>query len=456
MIRTTLGAAAALAITGAPALAQPFQAERIASGLTRPVAAAAPPDGSGRLFVLEQRSGSTGRVRVIDSGGALLPTSALNITVATGNEQGLLGLAFHPDFASNQHFFVNYTRANGDTVVQRYTMSSPGADTADAGSAQTVLVVDQPASNHNGGWIAFGPDGYLYVGMGDGGSGNDPWGDFGNGQNLETLLGAMLRVDVDGDDFPGDATRNYAIPADNPFVDGLSTTADEIWAWGLRNPWRNDFDPATGDLYLADVGQNVREEVDFQPASSMGGENYGWRKWEGTRLNFSADPGPAMADAVFPVTEYNHSSPDFGCSITGGVVSRVCDLPDLYGEFLFADYCSDRVYALRDTVSGWVREEITSDITPDVGSLSSIVSFGRDADGRVLICTQGGSIYHLTSAKNGLADIDGNGSLNLDDVDALIAAYLASDAAADLDQNGAVSLDDLDLFIASFLAGGCP
>ncbi|MEZ6317774.1 MAG: PQQ-dependent sugar dehydrogenase [Phycisphaerales bacterium] len=450
----TLVIGAAAALTAATALAQPFQAERVLTGFIRPVAVVAPPDGSGRYFVVEQRIGSTGTLRVVHPGHILEPNPFATFTVATSSEQGLLGLAFHPDFANNRRLFVNYTRPDGDTVVQELRADPADPDIAEAGSAKTILIVDQPDSNHNCGWLTFGPDGYLYIGFGDGGSGNDPWGPIGNAQNLETLLGSMIRIDVDGDDFPADPDRNYAIPADNPFVDGDPLTADEIWAYGLRNPWRNDFDPMTGDLYIADVGQGQREEVDYQPASSTGGENYGWRKWEGTRLNFSGDPDPGPV--VFPVTEYNHSSPDFGCAITGGVVVRSCDLADLYGEFLYADYCSNRFYTVHNTVNGWITEEITSQITPDVGSLSNVSAFGRDADGNVYICTLGGSIYHLTSDRNGLADVDHSGVLNLDDVNTFAAAFVSGAPAADINQDGAFNLDDVNLFAAAFVAGGCP
>ena len=444
--------ALALGMAAAPALAQLFTATRVLSGLSRPVVVAAPPDGTDRLFVVEQRSGSTGRIRVVDASGTLLPTPFATVTVSTASEQGLLGLAFHPDYATNGRLYINYTRTGGDSVIAELTADATDANIAAAGSLSTVLIVDQPASNHNGGWMQFGPDGYLYYTLGDGGSGDDPWGMFGNGQNLGAQLGKILRIDVDGDDFPADPDHNYAIPADNPFV-GDPGVAEEIWAWGLRNPWRNDFDPQTGDLYIADVGQDAREEVNFQPASSNGGENYGWRVWEGTVLNFAGDPDPGPV--VFPVTQYVHGSPDFGCSITGGVVARTCTLADLWGEFLFADFCSNRIYALRNTVGGWVRENITADITPDVGSLSNITSFGRDAQGRVYVCTLGGSVYRLGSARAGLGDINADGILNLDDLDAFIAAFQSQDPVADLDQNGIWSLDDLDLFISAF-AAGCP
>ncbi|MEQ8768959.1 MAG: PQQ-dependent sugar dehydrogenase [Phycisphaerales bacterium] len=459
MISRAAGAAAVLSM---PALAgaQPFHAELVASGLSRPVAVVAAPGVTDRAFIVEQRSSSTGRVRVLDlNTDTLLPTPALSVSgVSTASEQGLLGLAFDPDYATNGYVYVNYTTNSGgnQTRVVRYTRSAANPDVFDPATATRIMTVAQPDSNHNGGWIDFGPDGYLYVAMGDGGSGNDPWGAFGNGQNQATKLGTMLRIDPDGDDFPADPNNNYAIPSNNPFV-GQPGADEAIWAWGLRNPWRNDFDPQTGDLFIADVGQFFREEVNFQPASSVGGENYGWRKWEGTRLNFAGDPGPDAADAVFPVTEYTHSAPDNGCSITGGVVVRSQTLPDLWGEFIFGDYCSGKVYALRDTTSGWVREEITNDFTFSASSFSGISSFGRDSLGRVYVCSLfNGSVFRITQPGIcGLADINEDGVLNVDDIDALVAAFLSSDPDADLDQNGAWNVDDIDLFVSSFL-GGCP
>lgn len=265
-------------------LAQDFSVERIATGLSRPVFLTAPPADTSRVFIVEQRSGSTGRIQLLPlpSGSA---TTFLSISpVATGSEQGLLGLAFHPDFATNGYFYVNFTDAAGDTRIVRYHADGD-PPTADPASATMVLSISQPQSNHNGGWMAFGPDRYLYVATGDGGGGNDNGvghtPEIGNAQDgTDNLLGKILRLDVDGDDFPGDATRRYAIPDDNPFVG--EALDDEIWALGLRNPWRPSFDRATGDLYIADVGQGAREEIDVEPANGSGGENYGWRLREGT------------------------------------------------------------------------------------------------------------------------------------------------------------------------------
>ena len=253
---------------------QTIQLQLVVSGLNLPVTVTNAGDGSGRLFIVQQ----TGQIRILN-GGTLLPTPFLNISglVSCCGEQGLLGLAFHPDYANNGFFYVNYTNVAGNTVVARYEVSPTDPNVADPNSAQTVLTQNQPFSNHNGGQLAFGPDGYLYIALGDGGSGGDPQE---NGQNLQTWLGKILRVDINGDDFPGDPNRNYAVPPGNPFV-GDPNALDEIWAYGVRNPWRCTFDRLTGDFFIADVGQNAWEEINFQPAASAGGENYGWDVLEG-------------------------------------------------------------------------------------------------------------------------------------------------------------------------------
>ena len=270
---------------GAAALTAKVAARQVASGLSRPVFATAPA-GDTRLFLVEQH---TGLVKILNLGtGQINATPFLQVTgLATGNEQGLLGLAFHPQYSSNGQFFVNMTKSvspnNIATVISRFSVSATNADVADPNSAKTVLSIPQPAfPNHKCGWLAFGPkDHLLYIGTGDGGSANDP----GNrAQNLAELLGKMLRIDVNGDEFPNDPNRNYKIPPSNPFVH-TAGARPEIWAFGLRNPWRNCFDRVTGDLYIADVGQDHTEEINFQPATSKGGENYGWRAKEGTHKN---------------------------------------------------------------------------------------------------------------------------------------------------------------------------
>ncbi len=354
--------------------------EAIASGYERPVYLTHAGDDSGRLFVVEQ----AGRITVIDAErGEPLETPFLDITPlvnSRANERGLLSVAFHPDYASNGLLFVNYTRVpDGATVIARYHVSSD-PNIADPNSGVTILTIDQPEANHNGGLIKFGPDGYLYIGMGDGGGAGDRHGTIGNGQDLSALLGKMLRIDVDGGE-------PYAIPPSNPFADGTNARA-EIWAFGLRNPWRFSFDRATGDLYTADVGQGQYEEVNFQPASSSGGENYGWRMMEGVHcFNPRQDCDPT--GLTLPVAEYIHGS---GCSITGGYVYRGAAYPWLDGVYFFADYCSGIVWSLERAASGeWeMRERIRANF--------NVSSFGEDQDGELyLVGHDDGAIYRLTS-----------------------------------------------------------
>jgi len=350
-----------------------YALRKIVSGLDEPVDLKHAGDGSGRLFVIEQ----PGRIRIVEN-GELLPDPFLDIEPlvnSRGNEQGLLGLAFYPDYAANGLFFVNYTDVNGDTVVARYAVSADDPSRADPASAKIILQVDQPFPNHNGGDLVFGPDGYLYIGLGDGGSGGDPQG---NGQNLNALLGKMLRIDVNHGD-------PYAIPPDNPFA-GRADARPEIWAYGLRNPWRYSFDRATGDLYIADVGQNAYEEVDFQPADSRGGENYGWDKYEG----FHAYDGGATDGLTMPVAEYAHAVG--GCSVTGGYVYRGPSLPALNGVYLYGDYCSGQVWALYRTASGWENPVLFN-------AFFTISSFGEDEVGELYLLDHGGgAVYQLVVA----------------------------------------------------------
>ncbi len=353
----------------------------VAQGFDKPVYVTHAGDGSGRLFVVEQG----GMIRIIRD-GAILPQAFLDLTgIAVDNtfERGLLGLAFHPRYAENGQFFVNYTDSNGDTAVVRYTTSADDPNRADPQSAQIVLQVEQPYSNHNGGDIVFGPDGYLYIGMGDGGSAGDPRG---NGQSLTTLLGKMLRLDAVSPRSDGvDGGEPYAIPPDNPFA-GRSTTRPEIWAYGLRNPWRFSFDRATGDLYIADVGQNAYEEVNFQPAGSPGGENYGWDLMEGLHP-FEGQPSDAL---TLPVAEYAQS--EGGCSVTGGYVYRGQALPELQGVYFFGDYCSGLVWALHRTADGaWERALF-------MNTGLNISSFGEDEAGELYVVDHGGAVYQLADA----------------------------------------------------------
>lgn len=329
----------------------------------------------GRLFVVEK----AGRILLIEN-GVVQPTPFLDITDrvgSAGSEQGLLSVAFPPDFTLSGAFYVNYTDQRGDTVIARYRWLEGDPLQADPTSEEVVLRVDQPAANHNGGQLQFGPDGYLYVGMGDGGRAGDPWG---NAQNPGVLLGKMLRLDVAG-------AETYKVPPDNPFVD-RADVRPETWALGLRNPWRFSFDRTTGDLYIADVGQNRWEEVDFQPAGSPGGENYGWDVMEG-RHCFEPAAGCDPSGLVPPVAEYDHSQ---GCSITGGYVYRGSRYPQMAGVYFFGDYCSGRIWGLQREPDGeWT---MTSLLETKV----SISSFGEDAAGELYVVGyKDGTIYHLTA-----------------------------------------------------------
>ena len=353
-----------------------FRLNVFAGGFQRPLYLTHAGDGTGRLFVLEQ----TGKVWILDADGGRMTAPFLDVTRLVSrsagrqwSEQGLLGLAFHPNYAENGTFFINYTDLNGSTIVARYQVSAD-ANQADASSAQIIFQLRQPYPNHNGGHIDFGTDGYLYITLGDGGSANDP---LGAGQNLRMLLGKLLRLDVDG-------AVPYAIPTDNPFV-GVANALDEIWAYGLRNVWRFSFDRLTGDLYHADVGQNQWEEINFQPADSPGGENYGWNVWEGKHI-FA---GGSAKDHVPPVYEYAHAK---GCSVTGGYVYRGAAIPALEAAYIFGDYCSGRIWALyRDGGLTWRGVELRHTGIP-------ISSFGEDEAGELYLIDYRGTIYRFDAA----------------------------------------------------------
>lgn len=446
--------------------ATPLTTIRVASGLNQPLFATHAPGDLGRLFIIEQ----PGVIKILDlSNNTVLGTAFLDITALAGttyNEQGLLGLAFHPDYASNGFFYVNYTNLSGDSVIARYSVAGDPAtsNVADAGSAQQVMTYSQPFWNHNGGWIGFGPnDGYLYNAIGDGGSQCD---EFELAQNLNMLLGKLLRIDVNGDDFPGDASANYAVPPSNPFV-GLPGVRQEIWAYGLRNPWRISFDRLTGDLYIADVGQNEWEEVNFQPASSGGGENYGWDCMEGahcssvsgcTTVSCSCGAG----GLVGPVWEYDHIT---GCSITGGYVYRGCAIADLKGAYFFADFCLGKIWSFRyDGAVLTQFQDRTQELDP-AGSLAigSISSFGEDALGELYIVERGGTgtgeVFKIVPASAVPGDLNLDGSVNLRD-QAVLAKCLGGPSVtvprrtctadeflrADLDQSGRVDAADYGRF----------
>lgn len=358
--------------TTPPPASVALRLEQVATGLSFPVFVTAAPGDTSRLFIVEKG----GTVRVVKN-GTLLPTPFIDLgaRVTTGSEQGLLGMAFHPtDGRVVLSFTVPGPTGGGRSRVATFTTGA-NPDVLDPASEALVLEVDQPYTNHNGGDVAFGPDGYLYFGLGDGGAGGDPQG---HGQSRDDLLGSILRLDLDHG-------LPYTVPASNPFV-GQAGIRPELWNWGMRNPWRFSFDRANGNLYIADVGQNAWEEVDVQPASSAGGENYGWAELEGTHCYGGG--GCSSAGTVLPVTEYNH---DDGCSITGGYVYRGTAIPAIAGTYFYSDYCE-----------GWVRSFVyqggratEAKSWPDLATGQQVTSFGQDARGELYIAVANGTIYRI-------------------------------------------------------------
>ncbi len=391
-------------LSATPAAAA-FLVERIASGLANPLFVTAPAGDTSRIFILEQHTGDIEIVALATRTRRTTPF--LDVTnLSTGEEQGLLGLAFHPDYSSNGFFYVYVTHSSGATELRRYSVSAGDPNLADPSSMRLVLTFSQPQSNHNGGWIGFGPDGYLYVASGDGGnaydSGSGHTSGTGNAQDVTSnLLGKILRLDVDGDDFPSDANRNYAIPPDNPFV-GV-TGDDEIWAYGLRNPWRCSFDRVTGDLWIADVGQQTREEINLQPATSGGGENYGWRLREGT-ISTPSVGGARPPGAIDPIYDYAHGfGSTEGYSVTGGYVYRG-PVTELVGHYFFADYLTEQIWSLAfdgsapgafDGTNYTDFQNRTLSLTPDIGAINTITSFGEDAEGNLYIVDRAGEVFRL-------------------------------------------------------------
>ena len=385
-----LAASPSLAATEQPA-AITLQLTPFATGLSGPVDIANA--GDDRLFVVQQ----SGQIRIVQGDGTVLsaPFLDINSRVATGgSEQGLLGLVFEP--GSSTVFYVNYTRKstnaqqNGDTVIARYRVTGSNPNVADPASEQIVLVVDQPESNHNAGDLAFGPDGYLYVPLGDGGGGGDPQD---NAQDLNELLGKLLRLKVTGE-------QTYAIPADNPYInDNNPATRAEIWALGLRNPWRISFDRLTNDLYMGDVGQGAYEEISFQPANSTGKENYGWDCREGAHPYQGSQSPLCTANSTFtePIFEYarseNQSNPSAPCSsITGGFVYRGAAYPALVGHYILADYCSGKFWSvIRNGQGQWTS-------TAHGKLMDNASSFGEDRNGELYVASLGdGTIYRITT-----------------------------------------------------------
>lgn len=352
-----------------------LELEPIADGFERPLYITSAGDNSGRLFVVEQQ----GVIQIVQDGQRLAQPflDIRDLVGSRGNEQGLLSVAFHPEYQRNGQFFVNYTNRDGNTVIARYQVSD-NLDSADPASAQIILTINQPASNHNGGLLKFGPDGYLYIGTGDGGRAGDPWN---NAQNRTVLLGKLLRVDVS-------QIAPYSAPADNPFVDQIEARP-EIWAYGLRNPWRFSFDRTTGDLYIADVGQNIYEEVHVQPASSRGGENYGWNIMEGNAC-YPSDASCDRSGLELPVTDYEHR--EGGCSITGGYVYRGDVFPQMVGIYFYADYCSGYLWGLQNANGAWQSELL-------LRTNAQVSSFGEDDAGELYLADLGsGTVYRLVHA----------------------------------------------------------
>ncbi len=350
----------------------------IASGFDRPLAITHAGDGSGRLFIVEK----SGRIKIVQD-GAVLPTPFLDIhnMISTGSEQGLLGLAFHPEYDENGYFFINYTDLAGNTQVVRYRISEDD-NIADPASALILFSVQQPYANHNGGQITFGPDGYLYIALGDGGSANDPQN---NAQNLNNPLGKILRITVNED-------GTTSIPADNPFIETPGADA-RIWAWGLRNPWRFSFDRLNGDLYIADVGQNKWEEISYARSSTPGGQNFGWRCFEGSNefdRQSACKEAAAANSLVMPVAEYNHSE---GQSVTGGYVYRGQEQNLIAGVYFFADFISGKIWSIRLVDH---QSETWSDRRLELESDLTISSFGEDESGELYIADYfGGTIRKL-------------------------------------------------------------
>ncbi len=504
----------------AVAHAQQLRAQRIAGGLWPISTAAAPRGDPSRLFVLEQGwTNGIGRVLVMDlPSGTISPTPYLTLApMPRGPEQGLLGIAFHPNFLTNGYFYVNYTRtaepgiSAGSTIIARYRASGgdPMAITADPSSAHIVLVIRQPHMWHNGGSILFGPDGYLYIGTGDGGDTYDQNGPdtidppghtpgIGNAQDItDNLLGKLLRIDVDGldnipgnaddDAFPLDPEKNYSIPPTNPFVGAEGD--DEIWAYGLRNPWRFWIDGPSSTLWIPDVGQEQVEEINVSPLN-FAGRNYGWRCMEGTRCTGFSGCQCNLGLAL-PVFEYDHTTGR--CAIIGGPVYQGCSMPWLRGSYFFADFCTNEVFTMRYTQGAGITELLnrTTEIDPPGGSfdLSNVVAIVEDGLGELYLLDWWLGVFRITEAGfvdcngngradscdiaagvpdtngNGIpdscegpscpADFDESGGVDGSDVEAFYLAWEASSPWADTNNDGGVDGADVETFFLLWEAGGC-
>lgn len=450
-----------------PAEAIDLHLELISDQFQTPTYVIAPPNDHERLFVVAQHptGENTSYVWIIKN-GLLLPQPFLAISPVTPGFSGpALCLEFDPDFETNNYVYLKYIDDNepaGDVIVSRFTVSA-NPNQVDPASERQVIKIEQPHSFHPGGWLGFGPDGYLYISSGDGGKVNynaNPDPDR-RGQDLNSPLGKILRIDVTHDEFPADPNRYYAIPPDNPFVNQAGL--DEIWAYGLREPWRCSFDSLTGDLYIGDVGQSEWEEVNIQDANSPGGENYGWRCKEGTETG----PGTVMNDPecsgqtfVDPVNEYPILSlPE--CSITGGYVYRGSAIPELYGRYLFADWCTSRIWSFRyvnGTMVDFQEQSIVMDDNP-APTLGQINSFGQDACGELYLMTNSGQLFSIVPDTPAVLIGDINNSWKVDFTDyAIFAGQWAkttSNNPADFDNNQIVNIDDAGL-LTRFWLTCCP
>jgi glucose/arabinose dehydrogenase len=514
ILNLLVGIGAAVAATAAPhALAQQLATQSITTGLTRPVWAGAPRGDTGRLFVIESRFRALtsdpyiGRIKIVNlSNNTVNGTLFLSFNPAGGicstavgayiSEQGLLGMAFHPDYLTNGYFYIHHTRGtDAAVIIARMRANAPYATsgTADPASYTPLLTVTHPQTNHNGGWMDFGPDGNLYFAIGDGGNGNDQGGGHiepgGNAQNLTVLLGKIGRIDVDGaDNIPGNADdadavagTAYRIPAGNPFSG--AGQRKEIWLYGLRNPWRNSFDRATGDLWIGDVGQDVREEVNVN-IGNVGGRNYGWRCMEGTRCTGLSGCTCNAASLVLPILEYAHPATALipptnmeGVAITGGYVYRGCDIPWFQGHYLFTDYGTPTLWSLKYSpgtgITNLVNRTIELD-PPGTASIVSVSSFAEDGRGEMYIIDQsGGKLLKVVAAlptfncTTCVADVDDgtgtgtrDGGVGIEDLLYYLALYDAGTTAADVDngtstgtRDGGVGIEDLLYYLERYDAG---
>ncbi len=455
-IQMTVGAIALACLTMS---AQGAATEMIASGFQKAIALTGAPGDTSRVYVLEQ----AGRVRAIDLGsGTVTDVLDFGEKVHFAGQQGAFGLTFHPEFQQNGHLFVHYAKngASTDVVVERYTMNSDGGGgfdplSADPASGQQVIRLPKPTPSHAGGWMGFAPvdDGnYLYITIGEGDERE-------LAQDLTNPIGAVLRLDVDGDDFPGDDERNYAIPPSNPFVD-VEGAAGEIWLYGLRNPWRASFDRETGDFYICDVGQTSAEEISFVPAhvpgtmpgdeGYNGGLNLGWPCKEGLLCDEDQEScscdDPTLIDPFFTYTQSGGK-----CAVVGGYVYRGSEIPALYGRYFHLDVCTEQVWSFvtdGQTVSDI--KEHTDEFDPEVGNLFKMVTFGEDTAGELYLPSWNGSGIFKVVPGECVADLDASGSVDSTDLNLLLLAFGGTNADADIDASGTVDSADLNLLLAKF------